>query len=98
MTDDDNGGKKWYNAPSAKDIFQGISIAIVAVGIGVGVGYCSMLTSSGRAEETRAKGEVETRLEYQRMRTVEEIVRAQGTKMSPKQLEAFLERQGLSKD
>jgi len=91
----DEENQKWYQSRFAKQFAEYLGIATVLVGLGIGVGKCNEYISYGNAEEIRAQAETSTRLEYQRLRTIEEIVRAQGSRMTAEELRGILKENSL---
>ncbi len=91
----DEQNQKWYHSRFAREFAQYFGIATVMVGLGVGSGKCSEYNSYGEAAEIRARAEAGSKLEYQRMKTIEEIVRAQGSRVTPEDFRDFLRENRL---
>lgn len=91
----DEKNQKWYHSRFAREFAQYFGVATVMVGLGVGVGKCNEYESYGNAEEIRARAEAGSKLEYQRMKTIEEVVRAQGSRMTPEDFRDFLRENRL---
>lgn len=86
---------KWYNSQFGRRVGEYLGYAALLVGLGI----CLSFLSSGPNHYTeleKAKVEAASRTEFQRLRTIEEIVRAQGAKLSSDDLSKLLKNNGLS--
>ena len=88
--------KEWYNTHIVRTIGKGLAVAVAAVGIGYGCNLMGYPTTKFNAEVEKARLEATTKIEYQRLRTIEEIVRAQGNKITLEDLQMLLIKNNLS--
>jgi len=91
--------EKWYQSEFGKTIGRYIGYAILVAGMGIGVGQFLKLSYAPEykylTDKARIEIETKSRNEFQRLRTIEEIVRNLGQKMSPEELQQFLKENNL---
>ena len=85
----------WYDTKVAKNISEGIAIGIAAFCILYGAGSCDEFRNREKIERHRITVEAASRIEYQRLRAIEEITRAHGDKVTLEQLGLFFDENGL---
>ncbi|MEK6950905.1 MAG: hypothetical protein AABX13_04245 [Nanoarchaeota archaeon] len=89
---------RWYNSEAALELTKelkyglakGIMYLLAAVGVGIGIGKMVSYEQEARAQARVLEVEAKNKVEYQRLRTLEEITRSFGPKMSPQEFKDFL--------
>ncbi|MDO8656010.1 MAG: hypothetical protein Q7K45_02120 [Nanoarchaeota archaeon] len=80
---------KWYNS----DLAKGIGVGLAAFGILSGMGMVSYSEDKSKV----AIAEANSKVEYQRLRTLEEVVNKYGNTLPPQELDQLLQKYDLGK-